>query len=595
MNRMPINHNKSRRGAIAVLAALLCVILLGMVAFAVDIGYLALGRTQLQAAADSAALAAAATASQPKATMVAVAQQFASANVAAGRGVQLNANDIQYGTWDSNARTFTPTSTASNAVKVTVRNDANNGGETALFFGRILGKASQQQSASAIATMNPRDIAFVVDLSGSMNNDTDPNSDSADDGAIQNVYTDFGFGTYSNPGNYQYAGQSLGISNTSSWVSTLTQSGGKLWGSTIPSKYRCDYNDTSSEKTWKAYAYVMEVQIRSAAVMPAAKPTPNAGTDYQHIGATYNFWKDYIDDNRSSLGYVSYMSYLMYNGRDNQPDGTDYMPLSLSSNLCACPMHNESVNGTSFSFPPREMPTHAMRRALIRAIQVVQTNNASISDPNQRDWVSIITFDKASSGSTTPKIEQPLTSDYNSVMAACTRLQAVGEGVLSTNTESGLSLAASHIKPQSQSGQGRENTNKIVILMTDGQPNLKQSSSSTISSYISANPNKWTNPNTGQVLNNWTVTGSYQTEQQGALMQTAMMQSNNWYVYAAGVGGASTDTDATNFLNDLARTGETADSSGHASSGGSNPTTYEDNMANIFKNIITNPKLRLVD
>ena len=48
------------------------------------------------------------------------------------------------------------------------------------------------------------------------------------------------------------------------------------------------------------------------------------------------------------------------------------------------------------------------------------------------------------------------------------------------------------------------------------------------------------------------------------------------------------------FLNDLARTGETADSSGNAPSGGNNPTTYENNIANIFNNIITNPKLRLV-
>ena len=77
MRQVPRKLIKDRRGAIAVLAALLCVILLGMIAFAVDIGYLALGRTQLQASADAAALAAAGTASQSKSTMVAVAQQFA--------------------------------------------------------------------------------------------------------------------------------------------------------------------------------------------------------------------------------------------------------------------------------------------------------------------------------------------------------------------------------------------------------------------------------------------------------------------------------------------------------------------------------------
>ena len=83
---------------------------------------------------------------------------------------------------------------------------------------------------------------------------------------------------------------------------------------------------------------------------------------------------------------------MMYYGRDVKPDGTNYTPLSLSSNLCACPLHSESVGGTCFSFPPDEMPTHAARSALIAAIQVIQSLNQGISDSNQMDWVSIITF-----------------------------------------------------------------------------------------------------------------------------------------------------------------------------------------------------------
>ena len=77
-----------------------------------------------------------------------------------------------------------------------MRTNAANGGSTGLFFGRIFGKSSQDQSATAIATMNPRDIAFVVDLSGSMNDDTTPSSSSSSTSLIQHVYDDFGFGTY---------------------------------------------------------------------------------------------------------------------------------------------------------------------------------------------------------------------------------------------------------------------------------------------------------------------------------------------------------------------------------------------------------------
>ena len=60
--------------------------------------------------------------------------------------------------------------------------------------------------------------------------------------------------------------------------------------------------------------------------------------------------------------------------------------------------------------------------------------------------MSIITFDTAA------RITQALTSNYSTVMTACTQLQAVGDGQCSTDTEAGLSLAASHIKSSAQGG-----------------------------------------------------------------------------------------------------------------------------------------------
>ena len=131
-----------RRGAIVVLAAFLLVVMVGMIAFALDIGYLGLARTQLQVAADSAALAAAGSSNQSASATVAIAQQFANANQAAGRAVELNASDVQFGKWDASTRTFTPSSQLATAVKVTVRTDARDGGPTSLFFGRIFGSSS---------------------------------------------------------------------------------------------------------------------------------------------------------------------------------------------------------------------------------------------------------------------------------------------------------------------------------------------------------------------------------------------------------------------------------------------------------------------
>ncbi len=52
------NHaSRRRRGAIVVLTAIMLVFMLGLIALAIDIGYLLLARTELQHAAAAAALA----------------------------------------------------------------------------------------------------------------------------------------------------------------------------------------------------------------------------------------------------------------------------------------------------------------------------------------------------------------------------------------------------------------------------------------------------------------------------------------------------------------------------------------------------------
>ncbi|MBU4270611.1 MAG: VWA domain-containing protein [Planctomycetes bacterium] len=565
MKRSRSKPNIRRRGVMAVLAAITLVMLLGFIAFAVDIGYIGVVRTQLQTAADAAALAAAGSSGRSQAEMVQTAQEFADANMVAGRHVQLNAGDVEFGSWDAGANTFIPLPSGQlgTAVKVTVRTSADSGGETALFFGRLFGLSSLAQQASAVATVNPRDIAFVVDLSGSMSYDTNPSISSANSTLIQQVYDDFGFGTY--PGNSQYAGQPLEISNTSNWVYHLTENKGPLREPSIDSRYRVTGNN-DPDKTWKAYAWVMEVQIADSGLMPAAVPVPNADVNY-------SYWKSFIDSYRSKLGYKSYVTFMMDNGRERRPDGSTYTPLSLESP--DCPKHTESVEGQSFQFPPREMPTHSCRRALIAAMQVIQSRNANISNVDQRDQVSIITFDKINN--TSPKIEQSLTSDFYSAMTACTRLQACSNYGASTGTEAGLNLAKSHIKPQSQGGLGRERTNKIVVLLTDGRPNLYESSSTAINTYKAEYPS-----------DNFYSSGSY--PQNAALMQTSIVQGENWNLYAAGVGGGC-DYD---FMDRMARMGATANTDGESPRGTADPAAYEAVLKDIFEKIITNPKLRLV-
>ena len=565
---------RTRRGAIAVLAAILSVFMVGMIAFAVDFGYLSLVRTQLQATADSAALAGAGTMNTNEADMIAAAKNFATRNKVAGRAAQLTTSDVEPGIWDTTARTFTPSSDLGNAVRVTVRTSQNSGGETPLFFGKVFGKNSMAQKASAIATANPRDIAFVIDLSGSMNDDTDPsktaglNSTYAAQGyptigtnLINQVYADFGYPVSYPTEPKQSIGQPLGVTT----LSALSSSTGPLKNASIPVKYRILSADSSTTRTKKAYSWTMDVQVPQ--IMPMAKPTPNSTTNY-------DYWYSYLSGNNSAIGYRTYVDFMMYNGRYLKPGSNLYVPLSVSSPDCR--YHAEATAGGTFNFPPREQPTHASRRALIAAIKLIQDRNQNIGDSNQRDWVSIVIYDRINPA---PQVLLPLTSDYAAAMQACTKLQACDDAASCTATENGLRCANNHLKPISQGGAGRPSTDKIVVLLTDGVPNLYDSSAytnPTISSYISSHSS-----------GDFYASDNYRNT---SLIQTSMMQGKHWQVYPVGI-GLGTDYD---FMDRMARMGKTADPNGQGPRGSGNPADYEARLTQIFEKIISNPRLRLV-
>ncbi len=574
--------DRSRRAAITVLAAVLMVVMLGFVAFGVDVGYMTVVKTQLQNAADSAAMAAAASMSGTQSNMISAAQQFAGYHKAGGTTVNLTSSDIQYGIWDSNSRTFTSSSQAGNAIRVTARRDSSTGSNNT-FFGRILGVNTFNITASAVALGNPRDICFVVDLSGSMNDDTTTGYGSTVlyrssgytgiyNSMMQQVYNDFGFGTY--PGTIQTIGQNVGATSWSNLYlasGPLSHSSVTVAGVTvsIPSTYKILSSDSSSTRQTKAYKWIIDKQI--ATIMSAAKPVPNSANS-----ASYNYWQAYIASINSNGGVIGYRSYVTWlqdaGGRDQLVDGSQYGQLSvLSPN---CPYHNESTAGGTFSFPPSEQPTHAERRSVIAGLQEVKTKNASISDPNQKDWVSIVTFDKVA-GTT---VRLGLTSNYDTAMQSSTTMQAVGNNGNSTATETGLIAAYNLIKAQSQGGTGRENAQKIVVLLTDGVANLKSSSNSAISTYRSAHPNS----------NFYGGSSDYPSD--AALMQADTMNTGHWHLYALALGLAA-DYD---FMDRMARMGNTADDNGQAPRTSGDPSTYETEMSALLKQIVDNPQVRLV-
>ena len=170
---------RRRPGAILPLVALAMIALVSMVALAIDLGVMALARNQCQNAADLAAMAAVRqlngdvsnnnnyNAAGPEAQNAAAANSVLNTAVDPARVTTA----IGYYAYNTSASppqfepNFTGTKPASenwDAVQVTV--SANN----PTFFAKIFNVSSFAAGATATAVHRPRDIALVLDFSGSM-------------------------------------------------------------------------------------------------------------------------------------------------------------------------------------------------------------------------------------------------------------------------------------------------------------------------------------------------------------------------------------------------------------------------------------------
>lgn len=188
MKRLICHRRKSRRGTITVLAAIMSIVLIGMVAFCVDLGYILSVKEELQRSADSSALAACWDFGQRlgkgNSNSVAVeyarttAAQYASLNRVTGEAMNLDSNasndasgDVVFGYisdfQDSTSAFQTNSSNGYNAIKVRLRKNSSINGEVPYFFARVFGMHGQQLESEAIAGL-VRDVkGFLAPADGS--------------------------------------------------------------------------------------------------------------------------------------------------------------------------------------------------------------------------------------------------------------------------------------------------------------------------------------------------------------------------------------------------------------------------------------------
>lgn len=187
---------KDRKGAMLVLIAVMMIAFMATVAFTVDIAFMHLTRTELRTATDAASKAAAFELSQTNDESAAIArgQQIALLNTVAGDGLTIPGGDFEFGRsaqLQNGKFDFDTSASPVNSVRVNgKRTDGAPDGAVNLFFGNVMGFDSFEPTQAATAAASARDIALVLDVSGSMGR-RDAGGGLSRNQALKNAVNDF--------------------------------------------------------------------------------------------------------------------------------------------------------------------------------------------------------------------------------------------------------------------------------------------------------------------------------------------------------------------------------------------------------------------
>jgi Flp pilus assembly protein TadG len=186
-----LNRGARRRGAIAPLTALMLTLLVGMMAFTIDVGWIVTVKAELQNAADAGSLAGAArlqnlyvqfnsplqtnqisifntatTDTTSSTSPIPTAQQFASANQAGGVSVTVPTGDVTFSYYDGSTFATATIATFPNTVNVTTRRDSTANTSLGLFFAKVFNISSIDLTASASATIYAGDVTSLQVIPG---------------------------------------------------------------------------------------------------------------------------------------------------------------------------------------------------------------------------------------------------------------------------------------------------------------------------------------------------------------------------------------------------------------------------------------------
>ena len=153
-----IGRNLNRGGFSCLYLLVMMPVLIGFASLGLDYGRVQLTRAKLQDAADAAARAAASAIPNDPTTATALAIQYAGKHRVHGTAIDLQQNEVEFGTWDITHRTFTQLTGygiyGANAVRVTISRVASKKNATPLFFASVLGQYTADVKVSSIAMVS---------------------------------------------------------------------------------------------------------------------------------------------------------------------------------------------------------------------------------------------------------------------------------------------------------------------------------------------------------------------------------------------------------------------------------------------------------
>lgn len=492
-----------------VFVAISLTMVIGFGALAVDIGSLYAAQAELQRAADAAALAAAeelVVGSDQEAEQNAfhVADDYARMNVVMmhENGVTSDSDvELGKGVMGGDGRfEFQSASGGYDSVRVTLRRDSSStGGPVSLSFAKLLGFESRALRARAAAMLVPRDIAVVIDLSGSMTWDSTTRDWNRNDGGASNLRdvwaalngpepsrpympgdeteTEYAgdtgpsvggmtaWGSALIPGSYSASsdpglkyikkGQSQTLSSITSYLTSVGYSSGErtiIMGGSL---------DNGNSTHWRGRCAVMLGLAtwksgRSGGLYGPGTPGTNGNSTidsselvwiaYPSYRSGWT-WSTYIDFVQSNSTYnSSSMDSNVFRYRYGLKTFTDFLLLSYPG-----------YSNTNVLWATPELPLRPVKDA-------VQTLADTIQDQESLDHLSLEVFAETS------RHEVNLTSDLDSVPNVLYQRQAAHYDSV-TCIGCGLARAITELT----SSRARSNAKKMIILMSDGLPNVDES------------------------------------------------------------------------------------------------------------------------